>query len=83
MDQVAESAGGHHETLDGRCYPRGLTAEQLSIPARIRAIADIFEALSAADRPYKQGMPLSQSMVILASLRDRDRMDADLFELFL
>lgn len=83
MGRVAEIAGGHHETLDGRGYPRGLTAEQLSIPARILAIADIFEALTAADRPYKQGMPLSQSLAILANLRDRGRIDADLFDLFL
>jgi HD-GYP domain-containing protein (c-di-GMP phosphodiesterase class II) len=83
MDRVAEIAGGHHETLDGRGYPRGLTAEQLSIPARILAIADIFEALTASDRPSKQGMPLSQSLAILANLRDRGRIDADLFDLFL
>jgi HD-GYP domain-containing protein (c-di-GMP phosphodiesterase class II) len=83
MGRVAEIAGGHHETLDGRGYPRGLTAEQLSIPARILAIANIFEALTAADRPYKQGMPLSQSLAILANLRDGGRIDADLFDLFL
>ena len=83
LARVAEIAGGHHETLDGRGYPRGLGAEQLSIPARILAIPDIFEALTAADRPYKQGMPLSQCLAILAGLRDRGRIDADLFELFL
>ncbi len=83
LARVAEIAGGHHETLDGRGYPRGLGAEQLSIPARILAIADIFEALTAADRPYKRAMPLSESLAILASLRDRGRIDADLFELFL
>lgn len=55
----------------------------MSIPARILAIADIFEALTAADRPYKRGMPLSQSLAILAGLRDRGRIDADLFALFL
>jgi HD-GYP domain-containing protein (c-di-GMP phosphodiesterase class II) len=82
MARVAEIAGGHHETLDGRGYPRGLSADQLSIPARILAIADIFEALTAADRPYKQGMPLSQSLKILATLRDRGRIDADLFDVF-
>ena len=69
--------------LDGRGYPRGLTAEQLSIPTRNLAIADSFEALTAADRPYKQGMPLSQSLAILTGLRDRGRIDADLFDLFL
>ncbi|MDM7951904.1 MAG: HD domain-containing phosphohydrolase [Cyanobium sp. CZS 25K] len=83
MARVAEIAGGHHETLDGLGYPRGLKAEQLSIPARILAIADIFEALTAADRPYKQGMPLSQALSILADMRDRGRIDADLLDLFL
>ncbi|MFM9103704.1 MAG: HD-GYP domain-containing protein, partial [Cyanobium sp.] len=80
---VAEIAGGHHETLDGRGYPRRLTAEQLSIPARIMAIADIFEALTAADRPYKRAKTLSESIAILAGFRDRQHIDPDLFELFL
>jgi hypothetical protein len=83
LARVAEIAGGHHETLDGRGYPRGLTAEQLSIPARILAIADIFEALTAADRPYKRAKTLSQSIEILTGFRDRRHIDPDLFALFL
>lgn len=83
MARVAEYAGGHHEALDGSGYPRGLAAEQLSIPARILAIADIFEALTASDRPYKPGKPLSEALAILARLRDRGQLDPDLFELFL
>lgn len=83
LSGVAEIAGGHHETLDGRGYPRRLTAEQLSIPARIMAIADIFEALTAADRPYKRAKSLSKSIEILAGFRDRCHIDPDLFELFL
>ena len=83
MARVAEYAGGHHETLDGSGYPRGLTAEQLSIPARILAIADIFEALTASDRPYKPGKPLSEALGILAGLCDQGRIDPDLFALFL
>lgn len=83
LARVAEIAGGHHETLDGRGYPRGLTAEQLSIPARILAIADIFEALTAADRPYKRAKTLSESVEILAGFRDRRHIDPDLFALFL
>lgn len=58
LARVVEIAGGHHETLDGRGDPRGLGAEQLSTPARILAIADIFEALTAAERPCERGMAL-------------------------
>jgi HD-GYP domain-containing protein (c-di-GMP phosphodiesterase class II) len=83
MSRVAEYAGAHHETLDGKGYPRGLTAEQLSIPARILAIADIFEALTASDRPYKKGMPVSQAIRILVDFRDRRCIDPDLVDLFL
>jgi hypothetical protein len=83
MRRVPEFASTHHETLIGTGYPRRLTAEQLSIPARIVAIADIFEALTAADRPYKKPKPLSESIRILAGLRDQQHIDADLFDLFL
>ena len=83
LARVAEYAGTHHETLRGDGYPRRLRAEQLSIPARIMAIADIFEALTAADRPYKRAKPLSQALAILAGFRDRGHIDPDLFELFI
>lgn len=83
MERVPEYAGAHHETLDGSGYPRGLGAADLSIPARILAIADVFEALTAADRPYKPGKPLSEAVAILAGMRDRGRIDPDLFALFL
>lgn len=81
--RVPEYAGTHHETLDGLGYPRGLRAEALSVPARIMAIADIFEALTAQDRPYKQGKPLSEALAILQRLVQRGKIDADLFALFL
>jgi len=83
LSRVAEYAGTHHETLDGKGYPRRLTAQQLSVPSRIMAIADIFEALTAADRPYKKGKSLSECIAILAGFRDRHHIDPDLFELFL
>ncbi len=81
LARVAPIAGAHHETLDGGGYPRGLRAEQLSIPARILAIADIFEALTASDRPYKRGKPLSEALAILESMRDAGRIDGDLLAL--
>jgi len=83
LSRVAEYAGTHHETLKGDGYPRKLNAEQLSVPARIMAIADVFEALTAADRPYKKAKTLSESIAILAGFRDRGHIDADLFDLFL
>lgn len=78
LARVPAIAGAHHETLDGHGYPRGLRAEQLSIPARILAIADIFEALTACDRPYKRGKPLSEAVAILRRHAEAGRLDADL-----
>ncbi len=83
LSRVSEYAGTHHETMDGRGYPRRLSEEELSVPSRIMAIADIFEALTAADRPYKKAKTLSESVAILAGFRDRRHIDADLFALFL
>lgn len=83
LKRVPEYAGTHHETLLGTGYPRKLDKDSLSIPARIMAIADIFEALTASDRPYKKAKTLSESIRILASLRDKGHIDADLFALFL
>ena len=72
-----------HEQLSGRGYPRGLQEEDISLEARILAIADVFEALTASDRPYKTAKSLSQSIKIL-SLMSKDRhLDSDLFKLFL
>ena len=83
LRRVPEYAGTHHETLRGSGYPRGLSREQLSVPARIMAIADIFEALTACDRPYKKAKTLSESIAILAQLKASDHIDPDLFDLFL
>ena len=83
LKNVPEFAGGHHETMIGTGYPRGLKKEEMSVPARIMAIADIFEALTAADRPYKTPKRLSETLKIMSSMRDDEHIDADLFELFL
>jgi HD-GYP domain-containing protein (c-di-GMP phosphodiesterase class II) len=79
---VPEYAGGHHERMDGRGYPRGLTREQMSVQARIMGIADIFEALTAGDRPYKPAMKLSQAIGIMDRFRDSGHIDPDLYEVF-
>ena len=83
LKRVPEIAGGHHEKLDGTGYPGQLRGGELSLPARILAIADIFEALTARDRPYKTGRTLSQAIAIMASMSKAHHIDAELFELFL
>jgi HD-GYP domain-containing protein (c-di-GMP phosphodiesterase class II) len=82
LEQVPEYAGGHHERMDGKGYPRGLRGDEMSVQARIMAIADIFEALTAKDRPYKKGKTLSESLEILGGFRLRDHIDPDLFDVF-
>lgn len=82
LRNVPEYAGGHHERMDGKGYPRGLTRDQMSLQARMMGIADIFEALTAADRPYKSGMTLSQALHIMCKMRDNGHIDPDLFEVF-
>lgn len=83
LQNVAEFAGAHHETMDGRGYPRGLKQEDMSVPARILAIADIFEALTASDRPYKKPKTLNESLRIMSFMRNDRHIDAALFDLFL
>ncbi len=83
LKNVPDYAGTHHETLNGEGYPRRLTGEALSIPARIMAIADIYEALTASDRPYKRPKPLSAVVEILHHFKKDGHIDPDLFDLFL
>ncbi len=82
LTNVPEYAGGHHERMDGKGYPKGLTREQMSVQARMMGIADIFEALTARDRPYKPGMKLSQAMGIMANFKKNGHIDPDLFNVF-
>ncbi|HEY1044737.1 MAG TPA: HD domain-containing phosphohydrolase [Telluria sp.] len=82
LRNVPEYAGGHHERMDGKGYPRGLTGEQMSVQARLMAIADIFEALTARDRPYKKGKTLSESMRILGNFSLNGHIDPALFDVF-
>lgn len=83
LRRVPEFAGGHHERMDGKGYPRGLIREQMSVQARVMGIADIFEALTASDRPYKPGMKLSQAIGIMKKFRDNGHIDPDLFDIFI
>ena len=83
LSKVPEYAGGHHEKMDGSGYPNKLKREQMSVQARMIAIADVFEALTASDRPYKKAMPLSQSLKILGQMKLDNHVDADLFDIFI
>ncbi|GGC89575.1 HD family phosphohydrolase [Undibacterium terreum] len=82
LRNVPEYAGGHHERMDGKGYPRGLVKEQMSVQARVMAIADIFEALTAKDRPYKVGKTLTESLDILGKFSLNGHIDPDLFDVF-
>ena len=83
LTNVPEYAGGHHERMDGKGYPKGLTRDQMSVQARVMGIADVFEALTAADRPYKLGKTLSESIRILGFMCRDHHIDPDLFDVFL
>jgi HD-GYP domain-containing protein (c-di-GMP phosphodiesterase class II) len=83
LARVPEFAGAHHERVDGKGYPRGLTREQMSLPARMIAIADVFEALTAGDRPYKRSKTVAESLAILGQMKLSGHVDPDLFDVFL
>lgn len=83
LKNVPEYAGGHHERVDGKGFPKGLKKNEMSVQARIMAIADIFEALTASDRPYKDPMKLSQAVSILKKMSETGHIDPDLFDVFI
>lgn len=83
LQNVPEIAGGHHEKMDGTGYPKRIKGGEMSIPARVMAIADVFEALTAADRPYKKPKTLSESIRIMSFMVKDQHLDSDLFRLFL
>ncbi|RMH86624.1 HAMP domain-containing protein [Pseudomonas sp. AOB-7] len=83
LQNVAEIAGGHHEKMDGTGYPKRLTRDEMSLPARMMAIADIFEALTAVDRPYKKGKTLSEALNIMVGMCKGAHIDPPLFALFI
>ncbi|MEN8160447.1 MAG: HD domain-containing phosphohydrolase [Myxococcota bacterium] len=82
LRNVPAIAGAHHERMDGLGYPQGLVRDQISMQGRILGLADVFEALTAHDRPYKKPMSLSQSLRVLTEMRDEGHIDRDLLEVF-
>ncbi len=83
LREVPLIAGCHHEKMDGGGYPRRLTGRQMPLTARMMAIADIFEALTASDRPYKKAKTLSEAVRIMYRMQEEGHIDPDLFRLFL
>lgn len=83
LKNVPHIAGSHHEAMNGKGYPSGLEGEQIPIQARMLAIADIFEALTAGDRPYKSAKTVSESLKIMTDMKNNGHIDPNLFELFL
>jgi HD-GYP domain-containing protein (c-di-GMP phosphodiesterase class II) len=83
LKRVPEYACGHHEKMDGTGYPKGLKRDEMSIPARIMGIADVFEALTANDRPYKDPKTLSETLTIMGRMKLGDHLDPDLFDVFI
>ena len=82
LKNVPEYAGGHHERMDGKGYPNGLMGYEMSVPARVMAVADIFEALTASDRPYKEGKKVSECLQILGRMKLDSHIDPDIFDVF-
>ena len=83
LRHVADYAAAHHEKIDGTGYPLGLKGDELSLQSRIIALADIFEALTAKDRPYKKGKSLAEALKIMEDMARNQHIDKDLFELFI
>ena len=82
LKRVPEFAGGHHEKINGKGYPLGLKGEDLSVQTKIMAIADIYEALTATDRPYKKGKKISEAMEIMRCMKNDFEIDKDIFDIF-
>lgn len=82
LKRVPSIAGGHHEKLNGKGYPQGLKENELTLEARILALADIFEALSASDRPYKEAKKMSEIMKIIGFMVKDGELDGDLVQFF-
>ncbi|NBO18328.1 MAG: phosphohydrolase, partial [Proteobacteria bacterium] len=83
LRRVPEYAGGHHERMDGKGYPKGIRAGDMSVPARMMAVADVFEALTAADRPYKPAKKLSEAMAIIGMMKKQHHLDPVIVDFFI
>jgi len=80
---VPDIAYGHHEKLTGKGYPRSLKDPQIALPTRMMTISDIYDALTASDRPYKRAVPKEKAYDILLDEARRGDVDADLLKVFI
>src|SRR5207247_3345367 len=80
---IPRIAGYHHEKLDGSGYPNQVRGKEIPIQSRMMAISDIFDALTASDRPYKKAVPVEKALGIIDSEVKRGQLDANLYNLFL
>ena len=83
MRGIPEIAYGHHEKLNGTGYPRGLSGDQIPIQARMMTISDIYDALTAQDRPYKRAVPVTKALDILKDEANKGELDTDLLDVFI
>ncbi len=83
LRNVPKYAATHHEHINGKGYPKGLTGDQIPLQGRIIAIADIFEALTATDRPYKKPMKLMKALSIMSSMTQEGQLDPGLYDVFI
>ncbi|MBN1541531.1 HD domain-containing protein, partial [candidate division KSB1 bacterium] len=82
LKSVPDIAYAHHEKLDGKGYPRGLSADEIPLPSKIMTIADIYDALTAWDRPYKKAVQEERALEIIGFEVKEGKLDADLFDIF-
>ena len=82
LSRIAEIVRGHHEKLNGTGYPDGVTKDELSLETRIMTVCDIFDALTASDRPYKKAMPVEKALQILQWEANDGMLERDIVELF-
>ena len=83
LTRVPEIAGAHHEKLDGSGYPNGLVGEQIPLPSRVMTVCDIYDALTAMDRPYKKAMPVDRALNILEDEAQQGLLDTDMVQIFI
>ena len=82
LSRIAEIVRGHHEKLNGKGYPDSVSADQLSLETRIMTVCDIFDALTASDRPYKKAVPVDKALAILRMEAKEGALDPEVVELF-